>query len=331
VWKRKTAEVWLVLLTLLIAASTVYFAVFTRSTLEQATLFLLWEPQAQFLGYYVAENRGFFRDEGIQLSIRHDLAVGDSMKEILRSENNYVITQFVNVAEWLSHSPKIALLSVISKGCNLGWLRHKSDGQLDTLLTQGRVFSWWGPHDILLRALLAIKGKKTTDLDERVTTDYIRPLPANSVALVMLYNEALDYAETRNAEFVSYCDLKLGFFEDVLVGAVPGKEKQFALHQKMVRAIWKGWDWSIKHPTEAIDILMKLTPRKARREQEIQLERFSKTLMATEDSAAEYSDRIENVRRVVEASGLSFRRPLAETLSALARSRTLRSIEMRNE
>jgi ABC-type nitrate/sulfonate/bicarbonate transport system substrate-binding protein len=58
---------WLVLLTLVVAAGG---AAPPSAALTPITLQLQWLPQSQFCGYFVAQDRGFWKDAGLHVTIK---------------------------------------------------------------------------------------------------------------------------------------------------------------------------------------------------------------------------------------------------------------------
>jgi NitT/TauT family transport system substrate-binding protein len=58
-----------------------YFStVMTAVAQEDAIVFTpQWTAQAQFAGYYVAEEKGFYRDAGVKVQIKHPSATQSAM------------------------------------------------------------------------------------------------------------------------------------------------------------------------------------------------------------------------------------------------------------
>jgi NitT/TauT family transport system substrate-binding protein len=248
-----------------------------ESDLQDATLYLLWEPQAQFIGYYVADDRGFFRDEGLDVHIRHDLGVGESLQQILVSDNSFAINQFINVLGWMERSPDISIASIINYGCNLGWISRGNQETLRTNLAHNQLYSWWGTHDILLKNWIMESNEEYTALPGRVRTDYPPTLEAESAILVMSYNEVANYEsrlKDNTAVLKTYCDLGYPIFEDTLAGRIPKSSTEESVRLRMAAAIWKGWEWVRQNPSGALDILMRRGPRKSREHQQHQLAVF---------------------------------------------------------
>lgn len=57
-------------LTSLLAAGVFSLAAFHANAAEKVTLQLKWVTQAQFAGYYVAKDKGFYEEEGLDVEIK---------------------------------------------------------------------------------------------------------------------------------------------------------------------------------------------------------------------------------------------------------------------
>jgi two-component system sensor histidine kinase/response regulator len=55
---------------LLFASILIFFAVSQASALEEVTLQLKWTHQFQFAGYYAALQQGYYRDAGLDVTIK---------------------------------------------------------------------------------------------------------------------------------------------------------------------------------------------------------------------------------------------------------------------
>src|ERR1700676_5279704 len=51
-------------------AATALLAAGAAHAADKVTLQLKWVPQAQFAGYYVAKDKGFYKDEGLDVTIK---------------------------------------------------------------------------------------------------------------------------------------------------------------------------------------------------------------------------------------------------------------------
>ncbi len=322
-------EIAVVLLVVVAFIIAVYFVMSSKTESVRVNLFLLWEPQAQFLGNYVAKDLGFFQDEGVDINIRHDLGVGNSMREILKEDqDNYVVSQFINVLDWLGYEPSVELVSIISRGCNLGWATATTKEEIMEILKKGSLYSWWGSEDILLRFILLSQNNDITNLTNRVTTQFPSVVTQNSAALVMAYNELKDFISIpeRKVNFISYCEMGFPIFEDVLIGKISTDPQVLDLHKRVSRAMWKGWDWAVRHPKGAIDILMKQNPRLKRKRQEVQLEQFGSTLVQNDDFIESFENHINTTLDLINYDLIENSANVRKLIEKIQKSESLRFI-----
>lgn len=300
-----------------------------QSQLKSVDLFVCWEPQAQFAGYYVANELGMFRDAGLKVSIRHDLGVGESLTEVVKRDDAFLATLFPNVLAWVANNPKVDVIGVITSGCNLGWATNAPLSELPQILEQGQLQSWWGPQDLMLRSFLKSRGHAADDLATRVSASVSPDLSKGRTAvLAMRYNELLDSARFlgQNTEFSTYCDMGFPMFEDALMGRVATGPQDRALQRRVAEAIWKGWDYALRNPERALEIVMKQRPRKPRSHQERQLATFLSSLTPKGATPADYAKTLETMRTMVRSHVFPDPKPIEELVSRLEGAKTLRLV-----
>ena len=60
-----------------------------------------WTAQAQFAGFYVADALGFFRDEGLDVIIKHPSASNTSLNRLKSGESHYVALHLVSALDMI--------------------------------------------------------------------------------------------------------------------------------------------------------------------------------------------------------------------------------------
>ncbi len=300
-----------------------------KHELIPVTLFVMWEPQAQFLGYYSARDRGFFRDEGLDVTIKHDLGVGESFYEVLSNPRVYTINILSNTMEWLAENPKFSVISIISKGCNMGWVSKGPKDQILHKMKTSRFFSWWGSQDTLLKNFLIEHHLISSDFAKRANVGSPDVRSDDWIVLVMRYNELLDYSKVVNPDqsYSSYCEMGQPIFEDVLVGRKPTDAADIEINRRMAKAIWKGWDWTEAHPNLALDILMKLHPRRPRHVQQYQLKTFTESLSGPSDYTTSYSDVLRTMQQLLKNGLIKNAGNAGALIRSMGRHAPLREIE----
>lgn len=253
----------------LLAAGVFSLAAFHANAAEKVTLQLKWVTQAQFAGYYVAKDKGFYEEEGLDVEIKPggpDIApaqviagggadvIVDWMPSALATREKGV--PLVNIAQPFKTSGMMLTCLKESgvkgpedfKGKTLGvwffgneypflsWMSHlkiPTDGGPDgvTVLKQG--FN----VDPLIQKQAACISTMTYNEYWQVIDAGIKPED-----LVTFKYEDQDVATLEDGLYVLEDKLKDEAFKDKMV--------------KFVRASMKGWKFAEENPDEAADIVL---------------------------------------------------------------------------
>jgi len=236
---------------------------------DPVTLQLKWVTQAQFAGYYVAKDKGFYTDEGIDITIKPggpDIApeqviagggadvIVDWMGGALAAREKGV--PLVNIAQPFKKS---GLLMICPKD---GPVQTEADFKGHTLGV------WFFGNEYPFYAWMNKLGIPTDGGADGVNvlkqSFDVQPLiqkQADCIS-VMTYNElgqAIDAGFTKDKLVIfNYTDLGNDLLEDGLY-AMGDKLADPAFADKMVRfvrASQKGWQYAIDNPDEAAQIVI---------------------------------------------------------------------------
>ncbi|MFV0528542.1 MAG: ABC transporter substrate-binding protein [Lachnospiraceae bacterium] len=231
--------------------------------LEKVTLQLKWLPQSQFMGYYVAQEKGYYEEEGIELEI----LPGGS--DIIPEQNVYNGVADIGVT-WVS-----SLMTYQAQGYELQevaqifqdsglLLVSKAESNITSAedLAGKKVGNWFGGNEYEVLALLEKYGLSTeTDL-ELVQQDYtMDQLQEGSidVASAMTYNEFGLLLEAGIAEedlnVIDMNDEGVAMLEDCLFVNSEWAADNADLLQRFIRASIKGWADACEDPEAAGEIV----------------------------------------------------------------------------
>ncbi|MDN5351482.1 MAG: NitT/TauT family transport system substrate-binding protein [Clostridiales bacterium] len=234
--------------------------------LETVRLQLKWLPQAQFMGYYVAAEKGYYAEEGIEVEIlpggpdivpesqvasgAADIGVGWVSTLMPFEEQGYPL---VEIAQIFQHS---ALQLVYFNSQNIS---TPAD------LAGKTIGSWMGGHEYEIYALLAKYG---LDKDKDVTIakqDFTMDAFLNGtldVASAMTYNEYMVVVESGVPESdLSVIDMNkegVAMLEDCLFTNTEWLADNEDLAARFLRASIKGWADAVADPEAAAEIVFAL-------------------------------------------------------------------------
>ncbi|MDR3586720.1 MAG: ABC transporter substrate-binding protein [Desulfosporosinus sp.] len=231
----------------------------TPGKLDKVTLQLKWLPQSQFMGYYVAQAKGYYKDAGI------DLQIVPGGSDIIPEQQVYNGAANIGVT-WVS-----SLMKYQSKGWGLvevGQIFQKSAMLLVSKASTGinspadlkgkKVGSWFGGNEYEIYALLAANGlNKDTDL-KMVQQDYtMNQLLKNEIdaASAMTYNEYGLLLESglkdSDLHVINMNDAGVAMLEDCLFVNSDWIAKNQDLYVRFLKASIKGWAEACADPAAA--------------------------------------------------------------------------------
>ena len=236
---------------------------------DEVTLQLKWVAQAQFAGYFVAKDKGFYEEEDLDVTIKPggpDIAP----EQVIAGGGADVIVTWMAAA--LSARDKgVPLVNIAQPYKNAGMqLVCPKDGPVQTVEDfPGHTLGvWFFGNEYPFYAWMNKLGYSTEGGDNGVTvlkqSFDVQPLiqkQADCIS-VMTYNE---YWQLIDAGYqpddlivFNYSALDVDLLEDGLY-AMEGDLADPAFKDKMVRfvrASMKGWEYAIANPEEAASIVM---------------------------------------------------------------------------
>ena len=236
---------------------------------DAVTLQLKWVTQAQFAGYYVAKDKGFYTDEGLDVTIKPggpDVAP----EQVIAGGGADVIVDWM-AAALAARERGLPLVNIAqpfkSGGLELTCL--KETGIASPADFKGRTLGvWFYGNEYPFYAWMAKLGVKTEGkadgvevLKQGFNVDPLLQKQADCIS-VMTYNE---YGQVLDAGIkpdqlvtFNYLEEGVGMLEDGLYVMQDSlKDEAFKARMvKFVRASMKGWDYAADHPDEAAQIVI---------------------------------------------------------------------------
>lgn len=267
--KRKLTSLLAVFMMILLIATGCGTAPTTQSTgssdtkqsgkLDKVTLQLKWLPQSQFMGYYVAKNKGYYKDEGIDLEI---LPGGSDIipeQQVYNGVADIGVTWVSSLMKYQSQGWGLTeVAQIFQKSAML--LVSKTSAGINTPadLKGKKVGSWFGGNEYEIYALLeANKLKKDSDL-KLVQQDYtMNQLLKGEIdaASAMTYNEYGLLLESglkdSDLHVINMNDAGVAMLEDCLFVNSSWAAKNPDLLVRFLRASIKGWAEAAANPEAA--------------------------------------------------------------------------------
>ncbi|AGW12520.1 ABC transporter substrate-binding protein [Megalodesulfovibrio gigas] len=226
--------------------------------LESVTLQLKWKRQFQFAGYYAALDKGFYREAGLDVTIREREPGEDAAALVLAGKAEYGVGSGEVLLERLNGAPLVVLAAIF----------QHSPVALLTLESAGLVT----PHDLAGKRLLLGHGPAPTIRamlqHEGIPMARIIPLsgPNHPEALykgecdamvVYTSNEPFFYRKAGiPVRVIHPRSYGVDFYEDSLFTTEEIARRHPDRTRRFRDASLRGWQYALAHPGEIIDLLI---------------------------------------------------------------------------
>ena len=216
-----------------------------------------WTAQAQFAGYYVALEKGFYSEAGLDVEIVHPSVTQPAMARMRKGDSHATTLQLCEAMDIVDDV--VPLVNILQTSMNNGMVIVSRWGK-DPLTQKGeRVGVWSAGYGQLARCMNLKDGLDyhwipfSTNVTLFVTG-------AIDATLGMSYNEYYQIVQAgfplTGKEVYRFCDHGYNVQED----GVYMTRKYYEGHKDQARrfaaASRRGWEWTVEHPEEALEIVM---------------------------------------------------------------------------
>ena len=217
-----------------------------------------WTAQAQFAGYYVAQEMGFYKDAGIDVEIIHPTATLSAMNRISRNQSQATTLQLCQAMEIIdSGTPLVNILQTSMNNAMVIASRRNRN----PLSQKGARVGIWSVGFGQLAICMSQKDSLDYDWVRFATNVNLFIKGAIDATLAMSYNEYYQLVQAGykldSTNVYRFCDHGYNVQEDGVYVTRSYYRKHKDLARKFADASRKGWEWAATHPEETLDIVMK--------------------------------------------------------------------------
>lgn len=219
-----------------------------------------WSPQSQFAGYYVAFEKGLYRNRGLDVTVLKGGPDVDALSYLADGKAD-IATMFLTgaLARRDQGMPLVHLGQVVNQ-CSQLLVAWKNQGIRTLPDLKGRKVSVWGGN--FRPAYLALF--KGAGVEPAITDQYYSVnlflLHGVTACAAMYYNEyhVLYQCGVDADELTTFAlkDYGLGFPEDGLYCTAETLRQHPEACRAFAEASLEGWRYAAEHPQEALDIVM---------------------------------------------------------------------------
>ena len=241
--------------------------------LDKVSLQLKWVTQAQFAGYYAAKEKGFYEDEGLDVTIKPGGPEITPEQVVLSKQAEFGIDWLPSLLAFRDQGNELVNIAQVFNRSGMLEVTHADSGVESVADMKGKKVGVWccGNENELYAALT----KNNIDLKRDVTI-VNQPFDMNlflnreiDAAAAMTYNELAQVLETENpktGELYTLDDLNVISMEEagtamledgVFVRAdwIEGEENQ-DIAKRFLKASFEGWAFCRDNQDECLQIVL---------------------------------------------------------------------------
>lgn len=244
----------LILLVVLINSLTIV----AQKTSEKFVFTPQWTAHAQFAGYYVAMEKGFYKQTGLDVEIVHPSVSQTAMNRLQNRESQATTLQLCQALEIIDKG--VPLVNILQTSMNNGTVIISRRDKDPLKQIGARVGMWYAGFS---QVAICMSRKEHLNYQwVRFTSNMDLFLKgAIDGTLAMSYNEyyqllQMGFTFTENNVY-RFSDHGYNIQEDGVYMRRDYYETHKAQAHKFAQASRKGWEWAANHPEETIDIVMK--------------------------------------------------------------------------
>ena len=234
------------------------------------TFVLDWTPNTNHTGLYVAEEKGWFDEAGIELEIVQppedgaELLVGSGKAQFGVSFQDSMLPAITG-----DNAMPIQAVAAVVQHNTSGIISRKGDGIESPKGLEGKRYATWGlpVEQATIKQVMEDDGGdfSKVELIPEYITDEVSALRANTVDAIWIFygwaGIATEVAELET-DYFAFRDINpvFDYYTPVIIGNTDWMEQNPELAKAFVSAVKKGYKFAAENPDEAADILLKASP-----------------------------------------------------------------------
>ncbi len=218
-----------------------------------------WTAQAQFTGYYIALVKGFYKESGLDVTIKHPAASRPPYTYIAEKESQMISLNLSTAMVLIDKGVKLVNVMQSSQQNGTVIVSRTPISGVESLI--GMKIGCWKMGFNEMPMALDNKYRLNIKWVPFISNVNLYISGAIDATLAMTYNELFQLKlagqRIKSNQLLYLADFE-GFNipEDGLYVTDEYYQKHKQTVEKFVAASRKGWEWAVKHPEEALDIVM---------------------------------------------------------------------------
>jgi diguanylate cyclase (GGDEF)-like protein len=225
---------------------------------EPITLQLRWHHQAQFIGYYIAKEKGFYSSLNMDVTILEGKPDTPPWQQVAAGEADFAVDNSNAFLAYLQGADLVALAAVIQHSPSAFLVKQSSGIHSPKDFEGKRVMSFSQNQDPELVTLLKHESVNLDNIEWSSSSGDLNDLIEDKVDAFNAYTSNEPYTMQQLGipyNLITPRQYGIDFYSDLLVTTHSFAEHNPDLVDKFLSASLEGWRYALANPDEAIQIL----------------------------------------------------------------------------
>ncbi|HET7627372.1 MAG TPA: ABC transporter substrate-binding protein [Bacillales bacterium] len=238
---------------------------------KTVTVMLDWVPNTNHTGLYVAQQKGYFKDEGLNVKI---VTPGKSsaVQVVGAGKAEFGISSEEYITQARATGVPVVSIAAILQHNTSGFASPKSKQIARPKDFIGKTYGGWGTpmENAFIKTVMEADGVEVNQVEDKVNivnigeADFFTATKRNIDFAWVYYGWTGIEAQLRDVQLnmIYLKDIApvLDYYTPTIITSEALIDEDPDTVKKFMRAVSKGYAYAIEHPDEAADILIKATP-----------------------------------------------------------------------
>lgn len=227
---------------------------------DKITLQLRWHHGGQFVGYYLAQEKGYYTEENLDVAFLEGGVGINHIDQVLQGKAQFGVAGSELIVEYLKGSTVQSTAVIFQHSPYAIMVRNNSGINNPQQLAGKRMYMGIIPRTAEIQAMLIREGvplEKINLVDPlQIPSDFSDP----TIDAFSVYQTNEPYMLSQKgiqAKLIKPIDYGIDFYGDCLFSTKIVLKQNPELSKRVIRASLKGWEYAFNNPEEAVKIIAK--------------------------------------------------------------------------
>ncbi|MCU7835813.1 MAG: ABC transporter substrate-binding protein [gamma proteobacterium symbiont of Taylorina sp.] len=261
--------------------------IFTQQSFasEKINLQLVWKNQFQFAGYYMAKEKGFYNDLGLEVDIKEYQSGMNNVDDVISGQADFAVGRSSLLLDRLEGKPVVMLAAIFQHAPEILLAKKRDDIKQLSDLEGKRIMLTDDETGLASIHSMMISAGVRSDMFIRQQHSFdVNDLIHDKTDAIIAYMSNEPYTlRQANIDYTIFNPRDFGFdlYSDILFTSQTMLEKHPEIVRKFRQASLQGWEYALQHLDETVDVIINQYNTQNRSKEALRFE--GKTIVALVD------------------------------------------------